>query len=140
MTRREKELFAMAIRAFDRQLPLSNAGRMTIVGRQLAENLTFKVTDAEIEAAVAVNLAGKGSRTAVRSKFQDKRLATQAARFRLIQDEDSHWYVIRSDQEDEFNEWQDAMSESAPWDGHDFSEDRVGGSPSRVEFPSFEIE
>lgn len=69
MTRREKELFAMAIRYADRQITVPHdagaADRMSQVARRLAQNLTFEVTDDEITAAVAVNIAGKGERTAV---------------------------------------------------------------------------
>jgi hypothetical protein len=60
-------------------------------------------------------------------------------RYRLIQDEDCHWYVIRVGQEQEFDAWQDAMVDCLPWKGHDFSEDALGGDPGRVTFPSFEV-
>lgn len=81
-----------------------------------------------------------------RSKSQEKRIRAQKGlpslpevRYRLIQDESCHWYVIRTDQEDEFNAWQDAMAGCEKWNGHDFSNDAIGGSPGLVTFPSFEI-
>lgn len=67
MTRREKELLAAAIRyaSFANQaLDFTREG-MTAKARKIVEYLTFEVTDDEIAAAVAVNLAGHGSRTAM---------------------------------------------------------------------------
>jgi hypothetical protein len=144
MTRREKELFAAAIRFAS---PLAMRGQacqktMTAVAKQISRYLTFEVSDAEIEAAVAVNMAGKGERTAVRSKSQEKRVRAQKgmdpvpeARYRLIQDHDSHWYVIRTDQVAEF----EAFCEDpgyGDWKGYDFSENTVNG-PHTVTFPEW---
>ncbi len=56
-----------------------------------------------------------------------------SVRYRMIQDEDCHWYVIRTDQVAEFNLWQDAMARCEKWDGFDFSESQVNG-PHMVSF------
>lgn len=57
--------------------------------------------------------------------------------FRLIQDDDCHWYVIRVDQAAEFHEWEQAMIDCDEWHGHDFNENRIDG-PRDVVFPSWE--
>lgn len=59
--------------------------------------------------------------------------------YRLIQDEDCHWYVIRTTQEEEFNQWQDAMAGAIDWDGFDFNEVRVNG-PHTITFPEWKEE
>jgi hypothetical protein len=70
MTRREKELFAMAIRYAERLTNLPRDVGMPVpmkdVARDITDHLTFEVTDDEITAAVAVNRAGRGERTAIR--------------------------------------------------------------------------
>lgn len=66
MTRRETELFAAAIRNLVSSRTIKwDAESLTKVAREITQNLTFKVTENEITVAVAVNLAGKGERTAV---------------------------------------------------------------------------
>lgn len=46
-------------------------------------------------------------------------------RFRLIRDNDCHWYVIPIRSVEEFLEWCKAMEECRPWSGRDFDECRV---------------
>lgn len=60
-------------------------------------------------------------------------------RYRMIQDEECHWYVIRVGQVEEFNLWQDAMAECEKWDSFDFNDVRVNG-PHTVTFPEWKEE
>lgn len=60
-------------------------------------------------------------------------------RYRMIQDEECHWYVIRVGQIEEFNQWHDAMAECEKWDGFDFNDVRVNG-PHTVTFPEWKEE
>jgi len=67
MTRREKELFSRAIMfaCNVQNVPLDDGVGMNRVAREIADHLTFDVSHAEIIAACAVNLAGKGKRRCV---------------------------------------------------------------------------
>lgn len=69
----------------------------------------------------------------------DHGLEPVSVRYRMIQDESCHWYVIRTDQVQEFEQWQDAMSECIDRDGFDFNEVRVNG-PHDVTFPEWKEE
>lgn len=51
---------------------------------------------------------------------------------RLIQDDDSHWYVIPCHRVDDFHAWEFAMSECHPWE-MDWEPHRVNG-PHAVQF------
>lgn len=62
-----------------------------------------------------------------------------AVRYRMIQDEECHWYVIRVGQVEEFNQWQDAMADCEKWDGFDFNDVRVNG-PHTVTFREWKEE
>ncbi len=62
----------------------------------------------------------------------DVRVDRTMNKFRLIQDDDCHWYVIRADQSDEFYEWEQAQADCVEWSGHDFNENRVNGPQSVV--------
>lgn len=55
--------------------------------------------------------------------------------YRLIQDNDCHWYVIRIKQETEFYDWLSNAESDNPkkWEGHDFDDNRVDG-PHRIFF------
>lgn len=53
--------------------------------------------------------------------------------YMLVQDDDCHWYVIRCDQEDEFNRWEKAVGNDESWHGRDFNEDAING-PHNVTF------
>jgi hypothetical protein len=66
--------------------------------------------------------------------------------YRLIQDNDCHWYIIPADKENEFYEWDQYCIEY--WnnfenEGHAPIKPKwvveVGGSPSLVQFPSYQI-
>jgi len=61
--------------------------------------------------------------------------------FKLIQDDDSHWYVIPVELEPQFEAWQKHVEnyEETDYSGPDFNEYAIGGSPSLVIFPSYEI-
>jgi hypothetical protein len=50
-------------------------------------------------------------------------------RFRLIQDDDSHWYVIPSDQLEAFQRWVTAAPYWEGYSGRDFDADRINGPP-----------
>lgn len=52
----------------------------------------------------------------------------------LVQDNDSHWYVIPRDKQAEFDEWTELDGDDeAAWDEPEWA-DRVGGSPTLVTF------
>ena len=62
-------------------------------------------------------------------------LNQQSKRYRLIQDNDSHWYLIEANQEDNFNKWVEfAEGETDEYIGTDFDSKRLSGSPSNVTF------
>lgn len=58
--------------------------------------------------------------------------------WRLIQDSDSHWYLIPYDSQDEFGEWELAMENYIEWNGTDFDSMRVDG-PNRVLIIEWEL-
>lgn len=60
-------------------------------------------------------------------------------RYRLIQDEDGHWYVIRVDETEKFEAW---VAAGPYWDGYvgkDFGDLMVNG-PHTVSFPTWSEE
>ena len=58
----------------------------------------------------------------------------------LVQDNDSHWYVISAWREPEWTKWLNLDSDDEKsWDAPDFAKE-VNGSPSRVKFERYEIE
>lgn len=57
----------------------------------------------------------------------------------LVQDNDSHWYVIPKDKNDAWNDFCAIPSDDErAWDIPDFAE-QVGGCPSLVLFKTYEI-
>ena len=58
----------------------------------------------------------------------------QGNRYRLISDDDGHWYVIKASEVNAFNEWVNAMNECEEIPDVDFEPDRLSGSPSNVTF------
>lgn len=61
-------------------------------------------------------------------------------RFRLAQDNDSHWYVIPVDKEKEWSAWCDIdPDDERAWDAPEFAR-QVGGSYSLVSFSDPVIE
>lgn len=60
--------------------------------------------------------------------------------FMLVQDNDSHWYVIEERQRAEWNKWRDIpVGDERGWEPPKWAK-AVGGSPSLVKFPDFVIE
>lgn len=59
--------------------------------------------------------------------------------FQLVQDSDSHWYVIPADKNDEWEEFVTIPEDDErSWDVPAYAV-AVGGSPSLVKFDSYEI-
>jgi len=59
-------------------------------------------------------------------------LNKQSVRFRLVQDDDGHWYLIQADKEEVFNTW---VAAGPYWDGYEGEHfEPLGGSPSNVTF------
>lgn len=58
--------------------------------------------------------------------------------FRLIQDDDGHWYLIRADQGPAFEAWLAAAPYWENYDGPTF--ESIGCSPSKVTFTNPTIE
>lgn len=56
--------------------------------------------------------------------------------YRLIDDDDGHWYVILVSEEKAFQKWLDAGPYWTKYKGKDFNECRVDG-PHRVVFDSW---
>ena len=57
----------------------------------------------------------------------------------LSQDNDSHWYVIPSEKEEDWNDFLDIdEDDEASWDIPDWA-DAIGGSPSLVRFPNYRV-
>ena len=57
----------------------------------------------------------------------------------LIQDNNSHWYVIPKDKEDEWNQWCELdTDDEASWEAPEFA-DEVWGCTSLVEFSKYLI-
>lgn len=59
---------------------------------------------------------------------------TDVERFKLLEDEDGHWYVINVNEEAEFEKWVFATYNDLEWHGKDFQSCEVGGSPSQITF------
>jgi hypothetical protein len=55
-------------------------------------------------------------------------------RYRLVQDDDGHWYCIEADQADAFEKWEAAAPYWENYKGPDFTGAAVCGSPSSVTF------
>lgn len=55
-------------------------------------------------------------------------------RYRLVQDNDCHWYLIPADKGEEWDEWCDIPDDDErSWDAPDFAQG-LNGSPSAVTF------
>lgn len=59
--------------------------------------------------------------------------------FRLIRDDDGHWYVIKAGQEEVFERWCRWMEnyQEGDYDGPEF--EALGGGPGDVTFPAYSI-
>lgn len=57
-----------------------------------------------------------------------------AKRYRLVQDDDSHWYAIPADSAAAFETWVTAMESDGPYQGEDFDSYRLGSHPSAYTF------
>lgn len=55
-------------------------------------------------------------------------------RYRLVEDDDGHWYCIQVGQEKEFDRWEAAGPYWEGYEGFDFNDVRLDGSPSNVTF------
>ena len=72
-------------------------------------------------------------------KCEKKYRECSEQKYILIQDDDSHWYVIPADKEQEWHEWCDIdPDDERSWTPPDFAES-VGGSTSLVKFTGYEI-
>lgn len=57
-----------------------------------------------------------------------------STRYRLVQDNDCHWFIIPADKIGEWDEWCEIDSDDErAWDAPEFAQD-LGGSPSNVTF------
>lgn len=56
--------------------------------------------------------------------------------YRLIQDDDCHWYVIRLSEVDAFRKWLDAGPYWEGYEGPRFDDQRVNG-PASISFPGY---
>jgi len=58
----------------------------------------------------------------------------------LVQDNDSHWFVIPADREQDFDKWCSLDPDTeASWEQPPYADD-VGGSPTLVKFKEYVIE
>ena len=64
---------------------------------------------------------------------------TEEIKYCLIQDNDCHWYVVPVDKKEEAYAYFEKCENYEPAEFPDFLVE-VGGSPSMVRFPSFEIQ
>jgi hypothetical protein len=59
----------------------------------------------------------------------------------LIQDEDSHWYVIPADERAQFYQWVKSTRDDYQYEYHGktYEDAAIGGSPSGVTFSDYRI-
>jgi hypothetical protein len=55
-------------------------------------------------------------------------------RFRFVQDDDAHWYLIPAHKRKQFDKWVEAGPYWDNYKGEDFSKDAIGCSPSQYTF------
>lgn len=55
-------------------------------------------------------------------------------RYRLVQDDDGHWYLIDARDEQAFEIWVRATQDETLNPIKDFNSDRIAGSPSNITF------
>ncbi len=65
-------------------------------------------------------------------------MGKQDEMLRLIQDEDSHWYVIPVSEVARFYEWDRAVANNTSFGGTGFDSNMVDG-PHSVTFPSYKL-
>lgn len=65
-----------------------------------------------------------------------KTTSIEAPRYRLVRDDDAHWYLIPEGDEEQFRKWVDytVAEEQEHYIGPDYDDCRINGSPSRVTF------
>lgn len=77
------------------------------------------------------------------SEMQEDHVARQRPphvniQYRLIRDNDCHWYVIDAARTEEFNEWLNDPG-YGDWTGYDFNDDIIN-SPYDITFEHFKID
>lgn len=61
-------------------------------------------------------------------------MAKKVQRYRLLRDDDGHWYVVPAELEPIFDKWVEDTSNDLDWTGENFEKYSLGGDLSNVTF------